>query len=94
MLSLATSPEDCEVIVHKLSNSYLCRMVKQTQDLQIAAVLGQGLWPEETAGALAVHTHILEGCATIRLRAVIKPEGEAIIGSCITPNLYLSPHGQ
>lgn len=30
MLSLATSPEDCEVIVRKLSNSYLCRMVKQT----------------------------------------------------------------
>lgn len=43
MLSLAASPEDCEVIVHKLSNSYLCRMVKQTQDLPTAAVLRRGL---------------------------------------------------
>lgn len=45
MLSLAASPEDCEVIVHKLSNSYLCRMVKQTQDLPTAAVLRRGLSP-------------------------------------------------
>lgn len=43
MLSLAASPEDYEVIVHKLSNSYLCRMVKQTQDLPTAAVFRQGL---------------------------------------------------
>ena len=58
MLSLAASPEDCEVMMHKWSNSYLCRMVKQTQDLQIVAVVRQGLWAAETRRHTGrAHTH-------------------------------------